>query len=56
MFMKGRLGYDDSPDAFGVHGVGGMLKLERGGRHHPRSPPRQVLRIRMGETGVSAVR
>ena len=25
MFMKGRLGYDDSLDAFGIHGVGGML-------------------------------
>jgi Amt family ammonium transporter len=25
MFMKGKLGYDDSLDAFGVHGVGGML-------------------------------
>jgi Amt family ammonium transporter len=25
MFMKGRLGYDDSLDAFGVHGIGGML-------------------------------
>ncbi len=23
--MKGRLGYDDSLDAFGVHGIGGML-------------------------------
>jgi Amt family ammonium transporter len=25
MFMKGKLGYDDSLDAFGVHGIGGML-------------------------------
>ena len=25
MWMKGKLGYDDSLDAFGVHGVGGML-------------------------------
>jgi Amt family ammonium transporter len=25
VFMKGKLGYDDSLDAFGVHGVGGML-------------------------------
>src|SRR5690606_35142081 len=24
-FLKGRLGYDDSLDAFGVHGVGGTL-------------------------------
>jgi Amt family ammonium transporter len=23
-FVKGRLGYDDSLDAFGVHGIGGM--------------------------------
>jgi ammonium transporter, Amt family len=25
MFMKGKLGYDDSLDAFGIHGIGGML-------------------------------
>jgi ammonium transporter, Amt family len=25
MFVKGRLGYDDSLDAFGIHGIGGML-------------------------------
>jgi ammonium transporter, Amt family len=25
MVMKGKLGYDDSLDAFGVHGIGGML-------------------------------
>jgi Amt family ammonium transporter len=25
MFMKGKLGYDDSLDAFGVHGIGGIL-------------------------------
>jgi len=25
MFMKGKLGYDDSLDAFGVHGIGGMV-------------------------------
>ena len=25
MFMKSKLGYDDSLDAFGVHGIGGML-------------------------------
>jgi ammonium transporter, Amt family len=25
MIMKGKLGYDDSLDAFGVHGIGGML-------------------------------
>jgi Amt family ammonium transporter len=25
VFMKGKLGYDDSLDAFGVHGIGGML-------------------------------
>jgi len=25
MFMKGKFGYDDSLDAFGVHGIGGML-------------------------------
>jgi len=25
MFMKGKLGYDDSLDAFGIHGIGGIL-------------------------------
>ena len=25
MFMKGKLGYDDALDAFGVHGIGGMV-------------------------------
>lgn len=25
MFMKGKFGYDDSLDAFGVHGIGGMV-------------------------------
>jgi Amt family ammonium transporter len=25
VYLKGRLGYDDSLDAFGVHGVGGTL-------------------------------
>jgi len=25
VFCKGKLGYDDSLDAFGVHGIGGLI-------------------------------
>ncbi len=43
MFMKGKLGYDDSLDAFGVHGIGGMLGalLHRALGHHRDQPGRR---------------
>ena len=57
--VKGKLGYDDSLDAFGVHGVGGMvgaLRYRPLGDHRDQPGRRQRSLPRRCQAAVAAVR